>query len=215
VQELSMSKDFKVDKDFLHLNAKILSSQKNDEEAIIILNGLIEMLKPSIDTESNNLLSASIKREAFKVFELYGDVERLTEKLSIAKEGYLSVYRLNNDYYPALNYMYLQSMIAKIKSQNIEALHSQYKNIWAKLEYKINDWWSYISGVEYLILIEQYDDALTQLKLHFETVDSAETNDFEIVSTLRQLRLYSEFCDDVGLNQVIDFLEKQIPNDKE
>jgi len=95
------------------------------------------------------------------------------------------------------------------------SFHRQYKDIWAKLEYKINDWWSYISGVEYLILIEQYDEALAQLKLHFETVDTAETNDFEILSTLRQLRLYSEFCNDSGLNKVMKFLEKQVPKDKE
>ena len=218
LQLLSKEKGFQADKDFLQLKAKILSHQKNDKEAIVILNTLVEILKPNIDAESNNLLSASIKREAFKDFELYGDEERLKEKLSLAKKGYLSVYELNNDYYPALNYMYLKSMIAEIDGENMiymKDLHSKYERIWTGLDYKINDWWSYISYVEYLVLVEKYDEALAQLTLHFESVDIADINDFEIYSTLRQLRLYAEFCDNVGVHKVIDFLEKHIPNDEE
>jgi len=66
-----------------------------------------------------------------------------------------------------------------------------------------------------LILVEKYDEALAQLKEHFETMDKVEINDFEIYSTLRQLELYAEFCEDRGLREVINLLQKHIPNHRE
>jgi len=168
IVSLSKAKDFKVDKAFLQLKAKILSSQAKDNEAINVLHELVEMIKPNIDAETNNLLNASIKREAFKAFKLYGDEARLKEQLSIAKEGYFLVYKLNNDYYPALNYIYLESILAYINGSDLEALQRTYRDIWSKLEYRIDDWWSYIASVEYLILLGRYEEAIERLKLHFD-----------------------------------------------
>jgi len=207
---LSTQKEFNADTKFLQLKAKILSNQKNDKEAIVILNKLVEMFKPNIDTETNNLLSASIKRDAFKEFKLYSDEVKLREKLSIAKEMYFSIYKLNHHYYPALNYMYLESIIAYIDNKDttyIQVLKNQYSTIWSNIEYRITDWWSYIANVEYLILVGKYKEASHTLKEHFSTIDTFEISDFNIFSTIRQLKLYSEFCTDNELLSIITLLE--------
>ncbi len=205
---------FKNNKELLQLKAKILSSQKQDKEAIVLLNELIEMTNPEIDTETNNLLAASIKREAFNEFLLYSDEEQLVDKLTHAKEIYFSVYRLNNDYYPALNYMYLEAMQRYIENADvakIKHMHTEFETIWKNLHHKINDWWSYIASVEYLILQGEYSEALTQLKEHFNTTDTYEINDFNLMSTIRQLELYANFCADGELKDIIDFLKEYLP----
>ena len=211
VEHLSKAKGFKVDKEFLQLKAKILSSQQKDKEAIVILTELIVMLKPNIDAETNNLLSASIKRDAFKSFEIYGDEVQLKEQLSLAKEGYFAVYTLNSDYYPALNYIYLESILSYLNNENTdyrEGLKDKFREIWSKLHYRINDWWSYIAEVEYLILLGNYEEAIQRLKVHFDTVDEFEINNFNISSTIRQLTLYSKFCSDSEIKIIIKFLEQ-------
>jgi len=56
----------------------------------------------------------------------------------------------------------------------------------------------------------RYEEAIERLKVHFDTVDELEINDFNISSTIRQLKLYSEFCSDSELMVIINLLEKYI-----
>jgi len=210
VNLLLCEKDFQENQELLQLQAKILSIQKQDKDAIKILNKLIEMQKPNIDAETNNLLAASIKRDAFDEFIHYEIQEKLIEKLSLSKDIYFSVYKLNNDYYPALNYMYLESMLAYIENRDreyIKKIRVEFGIIWDNLNHQVNDWWSYISSMEYLILCGEYSNVIIQLKEHFHTIDEFEINDFNIISTIRQLELFSEFCTDPELMEVINLLK--------
>ncbi len=214
VETLSSEDVFKNSKEFLQLKAKILSSQKQDKEAIVLLNKLIDMTNPDIDSETNNLLAASIKRDAFSEFEMYGDEKQLVDKLSHAKEVYFSVYKLNNDYYPALNYMYIKSMLQYIENADkaqINKMRNDFEVIWDSLNHKVNDWWSYIAKVDYLILLGKYSEVLTELREHFNTIDSFEINDFNLISTIRQIELFSEFCPDQELHEIKNLLKGYIP----
>jgi hypothetical protein len=82
----------------------------------------------------------------------------LKDKLNEAKDIYYSVYNLNKDYYPALNYIYLQFMLAHINNDDLNSITNEAKTIWSKTNHKITDWWSFISNIEFLILVGQYED---------------------------------------------------------
>ena len=195
--------------ELLQLKAKILSINKQDKEAISLLTKLVELEKPNIDSETHNLLAASIKRDAFNEFSRTKDEEQLKERLSLSKDIYYSIYKLNNDYYPALNYMYLESILAYIEHdmEHIKSMRVEFETIWNNLNHRVNDWWSYISSMEYLILRGEYSKVLFELKKHFYTIDEFEINDFNIISTIRQLELFSEFCTDKELREVINLLK--------
>lgn len=194
--------------EFLKLKAKILSNKNQDKEAILILKEIISENKSNVEPEIYNLLAASIKRDSLNEFNLYNDEQLLIEKLNEAKTIYYSVYNLTKDYYPAINYIYLNFMLAHINNQNLEIIIDEAKNIWSKSNHKINDWWSFISNVEYLTLIEQYKDAKHQLNMHFSELNKEYITDFNISSTLRQLNLYYKyFCKDLELKEIIDYIK--------
>jgi len=210
IEALSKDETFKEDEVFLQLKAKILSNKKRDKEAIALLESLVEKSKTDINTETYNLLAASIKREAFSEYELYSDEEQLSTELSRAKEIYFAVYKLNNDYYPALNYIYLESMLSYIHQETPETIaqkRKMYSEIWDGMKHQVNDWWSFIATVEYLILSGEYTQALSDLKDSAEELKELEVSDFNLYSTLRQLELYAEFCTDVELQEIITFLK--------
>ena len=202
------SQEYSRKTEFLQLKAKLLSNQKKDKEAIVILNNLISMKKSNIDSEVYNLLAASIKRDAFIEYEKYNDEKTLIEKLNEAKDIYYSIYNLNKDYYPALNYIYLQFMLAYINNSDLGAITNEAKIIWANTNNKITDWWSFMSNVEYMILIGNYEEAKIKLTEHFNDLDKDEITDFNISSTLRQLHLYNKyFCSESALKEIIKFIE--------
>lgn len=195
----------------MHLKAKVLSSKNKNKEAIKVLEELIELTKPKLDAETNNLLAASTKREAFDEYQKYSDVEYLVEKLTEAKDRYHSVYALSGDYYPALNYIYLTFILAHINNEEssyFENLKKESKEIWDSINHKVTDWWSFISNIEFLILIGQYEEAKSELESHFQELDKEDITDFNIASTLRQLHLYNEFYDDKRLKEMIEYIEK-------
>ncbi len=213
VDILLKEQEFCSNQALMQLKAKILSTQKRDKEAIVLLEKLVALEKPNINTETNNLLAASIKRDAFDTFALYSDEKKLVERLTLAKEMYASVNKLNNDYYPALNYMYLESMLAYMKNDDkgkITEMRVEFETMRNGLNHKVNDWWSYVSSMEYLVLQGRYDKVLFELKKYFNTVEKFEINDFNLISTIRQLELFSRFCADRELLQIIDFLKDQL-----
>lgn len=192
---------------FLQLKAKLLSNQQKDKEAIAVLKELISDNKSNIDAETYNLLAASIKRDAFNEYEKYSDEKALIEKLNEAKNIYYSVYNLNKDYYPTLNYIYLQFMLAHINNDDLDTITNEAKNIWSKTNHKITDWWSFISNIEFLILVGKYEDAKKELNSHFDELEQDEITEFNISSTIRQLKLYQNFCDKKELKEIIEFIE--------
>lgn len=201
------SQNYSAKLEFLQLKAKLLSNQQKDTEAIIVLKKLISENKSNIDAETFNLLAASIKRDAFNEYEKYSDEKDLIEKLNEAKDIYYSVYKLSNDYYPALNYIYLQFMLAHINDDNLDTIINEAKTIWANTNHKITDWWSFISNIEYLILIGEYEDVKKELNSHFDELNKDEITEFNISSSVRQLNLYSEFCDNKELKEIIEFIQ--------
>lgn len=205
---VQISQEYLKKTEFLQLKAKLLSNQRKNKEAIIVLKELVSNNKLNIDTETFSLLAASIKRDAFNEYEKYSDEKALMEKLNEAKDIYYSVYNLNKDYYPALNYIYLQFMLAHINNYDLNSIKNEAKTIWSKTNLKITDWWSFISNVEYLILIGQYDDAKYELNNHFDELKKDEITEFNISSTLRQLKIYNKyFCKDPILKEMIDFIK--------
>jgi len=200
------SSDYISKKEYLQLKAKILSYQNKDKEAISILKELIEIIKPNIDIETHSLLAASIKRDAFEQFDKYGDEKLLIDNLTESKGIYYAVYQLNQDYYPALNYIYLKFMLAYINNGDLDIITNESKDIWLQTNHKITDWWSFISNIEFLILVGQYDNAKKELISHFDDLDQEEITEFNISSTIRQLKLYQNFCDIKGLKDIIEFI---------
>lgn len=210
IKTLESNKDFTKSEIILQLKAKVLSSKSMDKEAIIVLKDLIEAQKPLIDSETNNLLAASIKRWAFKEFENYNDEKVLINQLTIAKEIYFSTYQLTKDYYPALNYMYIVKMLATINNEDKSfyiKMNKEFSIIWENMNHSITDWWSFIADVEYLILINNFIGAKDKLVSHFEDLDEIEFNEFNITSTIRQLELYDEFVSNVEIEKIIDYLK--------
>jgi len=200
-----------IDKDIKHLKAKILSSQQKDKESIEILEELKQSSQDIIEIETQNLLAASVKRYAFGQYNLYGDDNLLIKDLTKSMDIYFSVYKLSNDYYPALNYIYLRFMIGFVENKDnnyFVKFQDEATTIWQNLDLKINDWWSFISNIEYLVIIKDYDEAKEQLNSHFQELDKNEITEFNISSTLRQLELYSNFCDDSKLVDFISFLKE-------
>lgn len=202
-----VSQNYSRKTEFLQLKAKLLSNQKKDKEAITVLKELISDNKSNIDSEAYNLLAASIKRDAFNQDKIDKSDEILAAKLTEAKDIYYSVYNLNKDYYPALNYIYLQFMLAHINNDNLDTITNEAKNIWSKTNHKITDWWSFISNIEFLILVGQYEDAKDELNNHFDELDKDEITEFNISSTIRQLKLYQNFCNKKELKDIIEFIE--------
>jgi hypothetical protein len=217
IDNLSVEGELNEDRNFLQLKAKVLSGQKKDKEAIELLRSLIEMTKPEIDTETHNLLAASIKRAAFEEYRLYSDEERLKQELSESKDIYYSIYKLSNDFYPALNYMYLESMLMYMNG--VETSYRDEKRevfdlIWSRMDHKVKDWWSYIANVEYMVIMGRYEFALSSLKESFDETEELEISDFNVLSTIRQLELYAEFCGDAPLKEIISFLKAVDPEGK-
>ncbi len=208
-----MEKDENSEKNeyFLHLKAKVLSNKQEDDKAIKILERILKTSKQNINIETNNLLAASIKRRAMSEFERYGDEELLFIELSNAKDIYSSVYNLSKDYYPALNYIYILiilSMMGRDEQNSLQNTRQQAIEIWDNIDFKINDWWSFISNVEYLILLGNYEKAKIELSIFFNDLTDLEINNFYISSTIRQLKLYSVFCPDRELKDIIKYLQK-------
>jgi len=196
---------------YLQLKSKILSSQGYNKEAIKILEKLIYSKKSGINSETYNLLAASIKRDAFYEYEKYSDDNILKDNLSKSRDIYFSIYKLNHHYYPALNYLYLQMMLAYLDNSEkvyFEDLKKEAKQIWDNLNHKTIDWWSFIAQIEFLILIEEYQEASNELISHFENLQDFEISDFNVLATVRQLELYNKFCNNKKLFEIISFIKK-------
>lgn len=74
---VQISQEYLKKTEFLQLKAKLLSNQRKDKEAIIVLKELVSNNKSNIDTETFSLLAASIKRYAFNEYEKYSDEKYL------------------------------------------------------------------------------------------------------------------------------------------
>lgn len=194
-------------KEYLQLKAKVLSYKKNDLEAIKVLRELIQKNQPNIDSESFNLLAASIKREALHEFNLYSNEEQLLEKLIESRDIYYNVYKLTNHYYPALNYIYLTKIIAYISDENKDAVIPKSIAIWNTIDHKVVDWWTFIANIEFMIVVEKYDEALVELNNNFDSLKQLEISEFNTFSTIRQLELYSQFCADAQIGLIIEKLK--------
>jgi len=220
VNSLTNSEEFKNNIEYLQLHAKLLSNLEQDDKAIKVLERLIEIQKPSIDVESYNLLAASIKRKGINDYfdennENNENQEKLYSELQKSKDIYSSIYKINKDYYPAINIIYLSIMLINIESNNkeeVDAEINKLKELW--VQSNINDelikknWWTCISDVEYLILIADYENALIKLGEYMSGLSEEEISDFSISSTIRQVELYKHFCTDSELGKFILELKK-------
>ena len=208
VESLSTSEEFKDNVEYLQLYAKLLSNLQRDDEAIEVLEKLIDKQKPSIDVESYNLLAASIKRRAFKEYENNNIRDKEFENsLLKAKDIYSSIFNINKDYYPAINIIYLQMMLANRNDEDTKELVKDLIDFWQSSnitnELNKNNWWACISDIEFLVLLTNYTEALEKLKKCMHNLNEEEINDFSISSTIRQIELYSNFYTDIKLKEFI------------
>ena len=225
VESLQYNERYKTSATFLHLHAKLLSNLQRDEEAIIVLEQLLTNETSYIDIKGHNLLAASIKRKAINDFfnvshQNSDNVEVLSYSLTKANAIYKSLFHITCDYYSAINIIYLEMMIAYIEGGNqdlLEVTRINAKRIWKdsniQSELANNDWWSFISNVEYFILMTEYAEAIKKLQVYIEALNQDEVSDFSIASTIRQLELYKQISSDSKLG---DFLEqlKEIESNK-
>lgn len=216
IQPLENKSTYANNLEYLHLRAKLLSNIDRDNEAIAILEYARSIQHDSIAKETLNLLSASIKREAFKAFEEDSEniedvkISILEKKLIDAKEISHSIFQLDNNYYPAINYIYLDVMLA-FKYNDIKNLletRAKAKKIWQEINIEINDWYSFISNTEFLIIMGEYDEALKSIRSYIDNLNEDEISDFSIFSTIRQLKIYQILCTDKELKEIISSLEK-------
>ena len=162
---------------------------------------------------SYNLLAASIKRQAFTQYDKnIIDDEYFNNELNKAKKVYSSIFEINKNYYPAINIIYLQMILAYRKNEGRELAVDEAKSIWKgsdiTKELTTNDWWSYISNIEFLIIIEEYELALLKLKDYVSNLkEKEEIDDFSIASTIRQLKLYNNFNQNKKFTECISILE--------
>lgn len=225
LESLKESEEFKNDTTYLQLKAKVLSNLEKDEEAIQVLERLIDKQKPLIDTESYNLLAASIKRKALKEYfdvrsENNNNLDSLEQELMKSKEMYTAIFNINKDYYPALNIIYLNMMLVYIAggdNQKIKLEIMSAKDLWAQSninnELKKNEWWSYISDIEASILMRNHKNVSEKIDAYLDNLNEEEISDFSISSTIRQMQLYSKFSTDKELFESINIL-KYIENKK-
>lgn len=213
IEELQNTQEFKDDDSNIHLQSKVLSNLNKEDKAIEILGKLIEREKPGINVESYNLLSAFIKRRAFYEYEKNNiNDEDFVSELNKAKDKYNDIFNLNKDYYPAINVIYLQMMITRFNNKlNSEESTKEAKKIWKESniqkELDKKDWWAFISDIEFLVLIENYDEAFDKLNNYMNDLNEEEISDFSISSTIRQLELYFKITQNKNVKNFIGKLE--------
>jgi len=194
---------------YLQLHAKVLSSLHKDREAIKILEHLIKIQQPHIDTESHALLAASFKRLAFEEYEKnLIDNDTFNQHLLQAKSSYDAIFKLTQHYYPAINSIYLLLILAYFNNAStteLQHVKAEVQKIWSRVEIDNKDWWACISDVEFSILTEQ-DNALDKLEVCLQT-NSTQITEFSLSSTIRQLELYAKFDTNTQLSSFINHLK--------
>lgn len=80
-------------------------------------------------------------------------------------------------------------MLAHINNDDSDNITNDAKTIWLKTNHKITDWWSFISNIEFLILVSQYEDVKDELNNYFDELDKDEITEFNISSTIRHLHV--------------------------
>ncbi len=206
VDALKSSDEYKDNQIYLQLKAKLLSNKEKDKDAIKVLEKLIEIQSPNIDIETHNLLAASIKRDAFKEWYLYGRDDLLIEQLNTSKDIYQKIFNVNCDYYPAVNIVYLVMMLSYAKASGEDEIKlkiDELKEFWNSVKLDEKDYWSYISNIEFLIVTKQYDKAKEKINIMLEKLDEDKISEFMSFSTGRQMKIYMNFCDDKELSSFI------------
>lgn len=202
--------------------AKVKSNLKKDNESIEILEELLAEQEKQPDkfslksySETLNLLGASYKRYAFdtvnKLTESDGRTGLMIEKLSEAREVYkkASLRAFDDKYYPAINISYLESIIGKLENKDNDKILDLLEDIWEDVDFEINDYWSWITDIEKNIIFQNYRRAKEKIQNIEIEIDMKDVNKFNIDSTVRQLELYSEFCDEEDqkeLSEICDLL---------
>lgn len=186
---------------YLELHAKLLSNKKNDKKAI----GELEKLIVLQSEEAHNLLAASIKRDAYNNYLKYDDQDKLIEGFMKAKDIYKKVFNINQNYYPAINIVYLEMMLAYIEADDkkIESKINELKEFWKSVEVHDEDYWSRISNIEFLIITKQYDEAKLKIDQMKQELNEDEISEFMSFATNRQMKMFRDFCNDKELQKII------------
>lgn len=199
----------------LQHKAKIYSNLNNDDEAIGILKHLLSIQesnpnKFSINSynETLNLLAASLKRYSFEIVtslkEDDGRKELLIKNLSEAKEIYEKalIRSFDDKYYPAINISYIVLILGNLNENDIDETFDTLNSVWENIEIKITNYWSWITDIEKNILFKNYERAKDKIKKNKDLIDLKHIQKFHVTSTIRQLKLYSGFCDEEDKKEI-------------
>ena len=210
IVSLETHEQYKDDAVFLQLYVKVLSSLKKDREAIVILERLITLQQPSIDTETHSLYAASLKRKAFAEYKanLIDDTSFRNE-LQKAKEAYEAIFTLTHAYYPAINSIYLLMILTYLDdafTEKLQQAREEAKKMWSEVAWGKGEWWSCISNIEFLALMQEDDLILDKLQ-ECISQHKESTSDYSIASSIRQLELYVEVTGNIKTNEIIAELQ--------
>lgn len=204
-------------KEYNQLKAKVFSKNGDDKKASDLLKELqLKEIKEHGETshETINLLAASQKRDAIKNKDTLDDNSK--NLLQESKEAYRAIYRINHNYYSAINIAYLEIVL----NQNIENARKEVEEIWEVVNIKVEDWWSFITDIEIDILLGNYNKAIEKLSNIHNILSKDEISKFNVYSTIRQIKdFYLKFTTTLGqddinkINSIIDILNTLEDND--
>jgi len=189
-----------------HLKAILLSHDdiKEWDEAIDILKRLYSSAKYHLEeNEIITLIASNYKRKALyqidkSSLELNNKVnmDLLVSAISLYKEAY-NLKDSQKKYYDAINIAYLLNIIDSIEVEDanpseITKLYSELSEVWRP---KDDNWWEVSSKTEFLMLLGKVDSAISRIN-NFLELNINNVTEFEINTTLRQLKIYIHFTQD-------------------
>ena len=199
-----------------HLKAVLLSHDQMQrwDDGIDILWLLYsashyDLVEPEIIT----LMASNYKRKALSGSNGWKDKNDIDiDLLAMAFSLYSDAYKLKqieDKYYDAVNMAYLINIINAVEPGENTTISTS--KLYSDLitEWKINDenWWEVSSDAEILMLLGKVDIAISKLNDFFEHRHQ-DMEDFEIETTLRQLKMYLHFVDDNNAKQFHDYLQE-------
>jgi hypothetical protein len=180
-------------KEVILTKAKLLSNIEKDEEALKLLEESNNNYKDKQLIDFINIKAASYKRMAFKN-ENENDLESSCKL-------YIKSFEIKSNYYSLINILYILKILDK---KDFDEYAEKWKNLKSE-----NNWWYFISNLEYLMLV--YDDK-QNLEKEFKNIpDIKSISRFEIDAVFRQLKYFEKFAKkSVIETESFNFLKNEI-----
>jgi DNA-binding XRE family transcriptional regulator len=198
-----------------HFKAILLSHDKikDWDGAIHILRSLYHSRHYHLEEpEILTLLASNYKRKALDNHNSKDNInmELITSALCLYEDAY-ELKSDNNKYYDAINLAYLYNIVDAIEVEYADKIEIEtlYKNLSELWRIDKTNWWEVCSDAEFLMLLGKVDLAIFKIN---EFLDNHEVKPFEIDATIRQLKLYIQFSEDVNAEEFLGYLVESWDN---